>query len=108
MQPLQLTRLVAVENPTGDLPMAAVEVQQVLKRCEEQSVHGLTGEPLFHATTCLAGPAATQTSLLTALSESKTSTVLHCACHGRVDGADSWNSGLQLADGTVLTVRDVL
>jgi CHAT domain-containing protein len=61
--------------------------------------------PLFAMTTTLAGTDATSASVTTAARQAD---VLHFACHARIDSRQPRRSWLQLADGTTVTLGELL
>lgn len=83
--------LVAVSNPTGDLPYASLEVDLI--------------RGLFASHTVLrSGDAATKAKVVDAV---RRSSHVHFACHGRYNPKDPLSSHLALADGP-LTLREVI
>jgi CHAT domain-containing protein/tetratricopeptide (TPR) repeat protein len=77
-------RVVALGNPTGDLPAAEAEAQEIAGLVDDAAV--------------ALGPAADSAFLRRELAAAA---VLHLACHGESDVLDLANSVLHLADGPV-------
>lgn len=83
---------VVVSDPTGDLPAARDEGDEVA------AVLGALGTPARS----LSGDAATQGAVLEALASTD---LLHVAGHGRFGGREGWESALSLADGPLEASR---
>ena len=85
-------RLLAVVNPTGDLPFTPYE---------GEAVANLFGgeKTLYHE------GAASRTPILEALGQHD---YLHFSCHGNFGWGDSDQTGLMLAHGERITLRDIL
>ncbi|MFD7282972.1 CHAT domain-containing protein [Streptomyces sp. NPDC059862] len=84
--------LLAVTDPTGDLPFASVEVNQLAGR-------------LASRMTELPGPAATRDRVAAAMRQA---THVHFACHGRTHAGTPLASHLALANDGRLTLADLL
>ncbi len=81
---------VVIADPTLDLPYAAREGALVRERVDGAAI---------------IGSAATRSAVASAL---ESAAFLHYAGHGRFAGADGFESELRLANGSALTVSDVL
>lgn len=86
--------ILAVQNPTQDRPGADEEVQQLLTM--------LPGRVLRHGE-------ATKSRVIEALRDLKPSPfALHLSCHSSYDFDSRWENALKLADGTALSVGDII
>jgi tetratricopeptide (TPR) repeat protein len=83
-----------VGDPTGDLPWAAAEVEEVARALgPEWDVHELVG------------PAATSAEVRRLI---PTATLFHYAGHAVFSGRGGWTSELPLAENTSLGIEDIL
>ena len=82
--------ILAIDNPTQDLPNSEREIQAAIAS--------------FPQPTVLRHGAATVAAVRSVL---PTATVAHFSCHGTANLTDPLNSGLQMSDG-LLTLRDIL
>jgi len=105
--PLRLTAggMVAVQNPTQDLPAADQEVRHIVQQLVNDDPGG--GSPFV-----LAHGRADKASIVAALQERSEreddSFALHISCHGIYDPARRWENCLQLAGNTGLTVGELM
>jgi CHAT domain-containing protein len=84
------TSVLAIGNPTGDLPFAATEAAFVASLFEQQA---------------LIGGAATEAAVLARVADAS---LLHFATHGRLSETAPLTSSLALADGAELTVYELI
>jgi CHAT domain-containing protein len=87
-------RLLAVADPTGDLPHSRAE--------------GSMLDALFESESSLLGKRATKQRVLDALSRAGPLDYLHFACHGRFRWRHPEASGLLMAGGEVLHLSEIL
>jgi hypothetical protein len=84
-------RAVVAADPDDDLPEARVEAARVAERLGG-SLH-------------LIGAEVTRDALLHAIDHAR---VFHFAGHGRLEASESWDSHLDLANGEMLTLEDLI
>ncbi|MEM6501296.1 MAG: CHAT domain-containing tetratricopeptide repeat protein [Cyanobacteria bacterium P01_C01_bin.89] len=84
-----LDNLLAIENPTGDLPNTHREIETAVQTFADKTV--------------LPGPQATVEAVKTALPKTA---IAHFSCHGTADFNEPLKSGLLMSDG-LLTLNDL-
>jgi CHAT domain-containing protein len=94
--PTDFQRLFAVQNPTGDLAYAALEVDHIRPHFASEEAVVLTGQDA--TTTCLAHPPVAD--------QLRQAQCVHFACHGVFRVEAPLQSALHLADG-VLPLADI-
>lgn len=87
------TTILAVVNPTNDLPFARAEAKLVTGRFSPDTVAMIEGD------------AATPESVRALVAGR---TLVHFACHGSFAVSDVWSSGLTLAGGVKMRLADVV
>lgn len=87
-------RLLAVADPTGDLPHSRAEGRML--------------DALFESESSLLGKRATKERVLAAISGAGPLDYLHFACHGRFRWRHPEASGLVMAEGEVLQLSEIL
>jgi CHAT domain-containing protein len=89
----QYPRLLALVNPSGNLPSSLIEAQLIASHFPDGMAQIIEGKQ------------ATQEALVNALPGQ---TYLHFACHGRYDPIDVLHSSLMLAQDNPLELREIL
>lgn len=90
--PVRPTRIVAVADPLGDLPMAASEVDAIRRLADGAEVVVLAGSDATGAALEAAVPGATH---------------VHLSCHGKYDYTDALSSYVLLAGREAYTARRI-